>query len=737
MAEKLLQRFPALRRLMPAGRRRRVPFVQQTAAADCGAACLAMVLAFHGKQLSLDEVREVVGVNRDGSDAQRLITAGSWFGLRGRGLQVPEIDELQYLGAGSILHWRFRHFVVFERLTSRGAVIVDPAAGRRQVSRDELRTAFTGVAISFEPREDFEPGERRRRGLARYLRPMLDRSGLLVRVLVISVLVQLLALALPILTGLVVDRVVPRGDYHLLSVLSAGLAAIVLFDFLSSLIRSHLLLHLRTHLDARITLDFLDHLVDLPYAFFQQRSAGDLMMRLNSNATIRETLTSGALSTILDGTLVSLYLIVLFVTHAPMALVVLLLGLLRIALFLVTRKRHQDLMSESLQVQARSRSYQVEMLAGIETLKASGAERRAVEHWSNLFVDELNVALARGRLSAIFDSLLKALGTASPFIVLVFGAVQVLQGELSLGTMLALSALAAGFLGPLTSLVSTALQFQLLGSYLERINDVLDTPKEQQRETVKPAGKLAGRITLDGVTFRYGPAAPIVVDDVSVDVAPGSFVALVGASGAGKTTLANLLLGLYQPTAGRILYDGVELRHLDLRTVRRQLGIVNQQIYLFGASIRDNISLADPTLPLARVIEAAKRAAIHDEIMAMPMGYETILADGGATLSGGQRQRLALARALVHRPAILLLDEATSHLDTATERRIQDELALLNATRIVIAHRLSTIRAADLILVMEAGKIVERGRHQELAALGGKYAELLAAQLEVEQTSAR
>jgi ATP-binding cassette, subfamily B, bacterial len=546
----------------------------------------------------------------------------------------------------------------------------------------------------------------------------------------LSFFMQALMLSIPLFTGAVVDRVIPRSDGHLLVVLSVGLAAIVTFHFLTSLARSHLLLQMRTLFDVRLTFNFVGHLIGLPYAFFQRRSAGDLLMRLNSNVMVRQILSSGVLSGILDGTLMLGYFVLLFAASVTMGALVLLFAALQAGVFFLTSRRRREINAALLGKHARTQSYQVELLAGIETLKAMGAEARAEEVWSNLFVDELNISLEEGRLGAAVDAVSTTLRLGAPLTILCVGAERVLAGEFSMGTMLALNAFAIGIFTPLSNLFTTAAELQVLAGYLDRIDDVRRAPLEQDPGKGRVAREIRGHIELQHVSFRYGPLEPMVVEDVSVVIEPGRLVAIVGRSGSGKSTLASLLLGLYHPTSGTVLFDGTNLGDLDLRSVRRNLGIVTQRAYLFGASIRANIALSDPDLPIESLIEAAKIAQIQDEIMQMPMGYDTLLSDGGGSLSGGQRQRIALARALVGKPAILLLDEATSALDAITERKVQEELEKLHCTRIVIAHRLSTIRRADRILVMEAGRIAEQGTHAELIARGGVYHKLIESQIE-------
>lgn len=707
--------------------RPRIPYIQQMQQADCGATCLAMVLAYHGRRVNIEELRWLTGAGRDGADARSLLEAGRSFGLDGQGFSI-EISDLANLEPGAILHWEFNHFVVFERLT-RGAVqIVDPRSGRRRVPIQEFRRSFTGVILEFVPGEGFSQNAPTARSTWRHLRHLLTCPGLLVEVAITSLLLQVLALSMPLLTGTLVDRVVPRSDYQLLWVLGIGLGVIWLFYFLSTLLRGHLLVHLRFLLDRQMTQGFIMHLVRLPYTFFQVRPAGDLLMRASSNAVVREVLTSSTLSALLDGTLACVYLTLILTLNVQMGLLATGLGLLQVAILALSRRRYQELTAAGLSAQARSQSYLVQMLGGMETLKASGAEERAAENWSTLFAGELSSSLARGRLTASTDALFSTLRSASPMIMLFVGGLLVLKGQLSLGTMLALQALSGSFLAPLSSLVNTAMQLQTVRTHLDRLNDVLDAPLEQPVPLPAPARPLQGEITLNQVSFQYGPTTPYILRDITLTIHPGQFVAILGRSGSGKSTLGRVLLGLHKPTTGTIHYDETDLNELDLKAVRAQLGVVPQNSFLFGTTIRANITLNDPNIPMDEVVRAAKLAQIHEEILQMPMGYETFLNDSGTSLSGGQRQRVALARALVHRPSVLLLDEATSALDTVTERNVQEALDRLQCTRVVITQRIATIVRADLILVLDGGRIVEKGTHDELLRLGKRYAELVQGQ---------
>jgi len=709
-------------------RRRAIPYIAQAEMADCGAAALAMALGYHGRHVSLAEMHEATGTGRDGVDALRLAEAASSYGLRARGV-ATELDDLRVLPRGTVLHWGAAHFVVLDSASRRGVTVVDPAAGRYRIGWQAVDDLYSGVAIMLEPTDTFAAGGRRVPGALHHARRMLVHSSGIGKVLATSVVVRLMVLAVPVLTGVIVDRVVPANDSHLLKVLAAVMVALIGYSMVATFLRAHLLLRLRSRLDVNMTLGFLEHLVDLPYAFFLKRSSGDLMMRLRSNATVREILTSGTIAALLDGVLATLYLVAIFVLSPLLGFLVTVLAAAQVTVLLLARRRNIHLMGESLATEAKSQSYAYEMFSAVETLKAAGAERRAVSHWTNLFVAELNVSLRRGRLSAAVETAMHGMALLSPIAVLLVGAHLVGSGQLSLGTMLALAALSTAFLEPLATLVATALQVQLLGSYLARLDDVLSTPTETAGRELRHAPQLNGAVRAEQLTFQYTSHGPPAIDRVDLEVSPGQVLAIVGRSGSGKSTLGRLLLGLYQPSSGRVVLDGIDLASLHPRSVRSQIGVVTQDPYIFGLSIRDNLSLGDPGLPLDRLQTAAELACVADDIDAMPMGWDTPLVDAGASLSGGQRQRLALARALAPQPRILLLDEATSNLDTVTEAKVHANIAQLGCTVIMIAHRLATVIDADRIVVMDAGRVVEVGCHRELLAAGGHYAQLVAGQL--------
>lgn len=710
--------------------RRKVPELLQMNAVECGAACLAMILSYYGRRTSISEVYTSTGVGRDGLSALSIVQTARRYGLKVRTVSL-QVNDFRFVTLPAIVHWEFNHFLVVERWSPSSVDVVDPASGRKRLSAQEFDAGFTGIIIMLEPGQEFNTHtDGASLSLWKYLTQYLKRSPFMfLQILGASLLLQAFGLVVPFFTKIVVDTIIPSRTITLLPLLGLGLLIVLFAQLVTTLARALLLIYLQARIDASITSSFFEHLLKLPLRFFQQRSSGDILARVASNTTIRDLISNEFVSTILDGGMVLIYLAILLSFSFVFGLIALGIGLLQIILLVATYAPVRKLARRELDAIGETQGYVTEMLTGIVPLKAAGAEQRAFQRWSNFFLKQLNISVQLHRTTSIVSSFISTLNTLAPLALLWIGTNEILSGSMEIGTMLALSALAGEFLTPLSSLANSGQLLQMARSHLERLGDVVEAKAEQDMQSVQQPPRLTGRIELKQVSFRYDPHAPEALKDINLSICPGQKIAIVGRTGSGKSTLGKLLLGLCMPTEGELLYDNLPLCALDLSAVRAQIGSVMQDAHIFSGSVRQNITFNHPDISMEQVMRAAQMAALHDDILRMPMRYETFIAEGGSALSGGQRQRLALACALAHEPAILLLDEATSALDVVTERTIEQNLRSLKCTQIVIAHRLSTICRADCILVLDEGRIVESGSHQELLEKNGYYTRLIRNQL--------
>jgi ATP-binding cassette, subfamily B, bacterial len=718
-------------------KRRRVPEMRQVTAVECGAVCLAMILNYYGYATSTSEVQERCGVGRDGLTALEIVKSARLYGLRVRAVSL-NLEDFRYVTLPAIVHWEFNHFLIVERWSSREIEVLDPAVGRRKLTPEEFDEGFTGVTLMLEPGTQFETKSPQKALTAwAYMRSLLHMRGILFQIISTSLLLQLLGLGAPLLTEVVVDRILPEKDPNMLTLLAVGMLILIAMQGIAGFLRSTLLIYLQTRIDTDMMLNFFEHLLSLPYRFFQLRLNGDLLARVNSNQAIRDLLTNQLISTLLDGGTVIVYLVILLFLSKLIAVTTLAIGAVQVFLLLVTSPAIRKMTQRDLEARGKTQGYMNEILSGIVTLKAAGAEQRAFSRWENLFFDEMNISLRLSYLSLVISTMLGIVSLLSPLLLLWIGAKLVIAGTMSVGTMLALDTLAAQLLGPLGSLATSAQDVQIVRAHFSRIADVIGTQPEQDATQAYTPHRLRGGIDLRHVSFSYDQNTPPILKDVNIKIYPGQKIALVGKTGSGKSTLGKLLVGLITPTKGSILFDNMPLDQLNYQEIRSQFGVVMQESFIFSGSVWENITLNNPDMNMEQIVEAARMAAIDEDIEKMPMGYDTLVSEGGSALSGGQRQRLSLARALAHHPALLLLDEATSALDVVTERTVERNLRRLPCTQIIIAHRLSTIRNADVILVLDRGHIVEKGSHEQLLRNNGFYKQLIQTQLQNGEIAAR
>ena len=704
-------------------RRRPVPLVSQMERTDCGAACLAMVLGHHRHAAPLAEVRELCGIGRDGASASAIAQAAGHYGLGTQAFRVGA-ESLEGLALPAILHVDGGHFVVLEGRGRRGWRVLDPAAGRVCWAPQEMARRLSGVALVCAPGADFRTRRAPRPTLTRYLAQLRRCGSAIGLVGLCTLLLELVALVPPAATQVMVDHVIlPQRDAWLWMVAAAVVAACVSQTALV-FVRDRVIHWLHAALDLSLMSDFVVHLLHLPLAALAQRPAGDLMQRVQANIELRD-LSTRLISCVLDSALVLAYAALMLAYHPLLGLGVLSSHALRLALTQAWRGVQREAIAQEQAALGRERSAATEALGAPEFVQAFGLAGQLAQRQRERLDERGNASLRRSSLGQRSGRWMQAFDALCQAGLLAGAGAAVMAEQLTLGEFAGFLALHALLGRPLQSMTALAGELALLRGSLERIDDVLAAPQEA-RGTQVPL-RVQGAIELRGVRFRYSRHAPWVLDGVDLRITPGERVAIVGPSGAGKSTLARLVLGLARPSEGQVLLDGRDLGELDMVAVRRRMAAVLQEAFVFNDSVRANLALADDDLPSEALQAAAEAAQLHDTLVALPQGYDTPLGPGGMRLSAGQRQRLMIARALAHQPSVLVLDEATSHLDAATEAALQARLETLRCTQLVIAHRLATVRHADRILVMQAGRLVQSGRFDELAAVPGVFRDLLQA----------
>ena len=702
--------------------RSRVPMVLQTEAAECGLACLAMVASAHGHRTDLPTLRQRFSLSIKGATLADLVRMADTLKLASRALRAEPAD-LPNMQLPCVLHWDLNHFVVLIGVKRGVAVVHDPAHGVRRVSAQELSRRFSGIALELQPAPGFvATNERQTLSLRQLLGPVSGLRRSLGQILLLAVALEAFVLLTPFLMQWVVDGVLPSGDRDLLMTLGLGFGLLVVVQVATAAARSWAVLVLSSSLNLQWLVNVFSHLLRLPVAWFEKRHAGDVWSRFASVQQIQRTLTTSFVEALLDGLLVVLTLAMMALYSLQLTAVALaavaVYGLLRWALFRPLR----DATEEALVFEAKQSSHFLESLRGVQTIKLFNAQADRRSRFASLVVDTMNAGIAIRKLELLWSVAHRGVFGLERVAVVWLGALLVMDQRLSVGMLFAFFAYKETFGLRVSGLIDKAVDLKMLRLQGERLADIVLTAPEAD-EPPQPAHAprvVSGAIELRNVVFRYADGEPDVLQSVSLRIEPGESVAIVGPSGCGKTTLLKMMLGVHTPQSGEVLVDGRPLAQMGLSHWRAQIGVVMQDETLLSGSIAENIAFFSPEPDMAWVEECARVASVHDEIMAMPMGYQTLIGDMGTALSGGQRQRLLLARALYKRPRVLLLDEATSSLDVERERTVNQAVRQLALTRVIVAHRPETIASASRVIALHEGRVAQDLRSVPgVAAPGG------------------
>ncbi len=712
-------------------RRERTPAVLQMEAVECGAACLAMILAYHGRWVPLDRLRKECGVSRDGSKAGYVVKAAEHYGLVSKGLK-RSLEDLKTLPFPLIAFWELDHFVVVEGYDRKGWYLNDPAVGPRTVDIEEFDKSFTGVCLTFEKGPGFVPGGRRPsliRSLMARARGMRDA---VFYAILAGLCLTIIGLVIPTFLKVYVDHYLIDRDPHWLKPLLWIMLLTVIVQTAVTWLQQNVLLRLNTKLALSISTRFFRHMLRLPTEFFAQRYGGELQSRMALNDRVAGLLSGELPATVLH-CMTAVFFVAVMVNYSVVLTAIGVAGaVINLGVLALMSRKLKDRSKRLLQQQGKLTGVSTTGLAGMETIKSTGGELDFFRRWAGYQAQSGNSSQELSVWSSLAGRVPDILSSLNSTVIMALGGLWVMRGFLTIGDFIAFQALMASFAAPVNNLVGMGAQLQQLEAALFRLDDVMDNEEdpllakvEQVRLLPDAQPKLNGKIEFRDVSFAYAVFDEPFIDKFGLTVNPGSRVALVGSSGCGKTTIANLAAGLYEPGEGEILFDGKPRSEIPRAVMANSLAKVDQDILLFEGSIRENLVLWNESIPQEVMVTAAKDALIHDEIIERPDGYRSLVLEGGRNFSGGQRQRLEIARALAVEPTILVLDEATSALDPVMEQAIDENIRRRGCTCLIAAHRLSTIRDCDEIIVLDAGKAVERGTHEQLMELNGRYATLV------------
>lgn len=678
---------------------RRVPVIHQTETAECGLACLAMICGHFGKNIDLIYLRRKFNLFARGATLAGINGIAEQLGMATRALSL-ELDELRVLKTPCILHWDFSHFVVLVSVKRNRYVLHDPARGIRYISREEMSRYFTGVALEVWPGSEFQSETLQTRiSLRSLINSIYGIKRTLAKIFCLSVVIEAINLLMPVGTQLVMDHAIPAGDRGLLTLISAALMFFILLKAATSTLRAWSSLVMSTLINVQWQSGLFDHLLRLPLAFFERRKLGDIQSRFDSLDTLRATFTTSVIGFIMDSIMVVGVCVMMLLYGGYLTWIVLCFTTIYIFIRLVTYGNYRQISEECLVREARAASYFMETLYGIATVKIQGMVGIRGAHWLNMKIDAINSGIKLTRMDLLFGGINTFVTACDQIVILWLGAGLVIDNQMTIGMFVAFSSFRGQFSERVASLTSFLLQLRIMSLHNERIADIALHEKEEKKPEIEIVADM-GPISLEtnGLSYRYDSQSAPIFSALSLSVAPGESVAITGASGAGKTTLMKVLCGLFEPDSGRVLINGIDIRQIGINNYHRMIACVMQDDRLFSGSIRENICGFAEEMDEEWMVECARASHIHDVIMNMPMGYETLIGELGEGLSGGQKQRIFIARALYRKPGILFMDEATSALDSESEHFVNVAIKNMNITRVIIAHRETTLRTVDRVI---------------------------------------